>query len=138
MVKTIKIKRTYGLLFLVLFGVSIRTIGQNLSESKKRGEKVYETTCVTCHMTNGEGLSGAFPPLAKSDYLMSDVERSIKNILEGVNGEISVNGTTYYGAMVPYDSLTNQEIADVLNYVRNSWGNQGELIKPEAVAKLRK
>lgn len=135
MIKTKQIKIVF---FLVLTGVSFNGSSQNsLEESKKRGEKIYEKTCVTCHMFNGEGMPRAFPPLAKSDYLMADTKRSIEIILNGVNGEMKVNGVTYYGAMVPYNNLTDQEIADVLNYIRNSWGNEGDVIEPKAVAKVR-
>ena len=125
--------------FIGLITISFNAISQtNLNESKMRGQGIYDTNCVTCHMANGEGITGAFPPLAKSDYLMADTKRSIKTILEGANGEMKVNGTTYYGAMVGYNTLTDQEIADVLNYVRNSWGNDGKVIEPELVSHLRK
>lgn len=124
--------------FIGLIAISFNATSQtNAKESKMRGQGIYDTNCVTCHMANGEGITGAFPPLAKSDYLMADTERSIKTILEGANGAMKVNGTTYYGAMVAYNTLTDQDIADVLNYIRNSWGNEGDVIEAKAVAKLR-
>ena len=75
-------------------------------------------------MEKGEGIESAFPPLAKSDYMMADKNRSIKQILAGASGEMKVNGMTYNGEMPAID-LTDEQVSDVLNYVRNSWGNKG-------------
>jgi len=108
-----------------------------LKESMVRGEKLYATNCQSCHMANGQGVASVFPPLAKSDYLMKDKVRSIKQILYGAQGEMVVNGKTYNGQMMAYDMLSDQEIADILNYIRNTWGNKGEIVKPEEVAKVR-
>ena len=109
----------------------------DLKASVARGKEVYTTQCMTCHMEQGEGIEGTFPPLAKSDYLMADKKRSITQILHGLSGEIKVNGTIYNGEMAALE-LTDQELSDVLNYVRNSWGNKGEAVTPEEVKKLRK
>ena len=109
----------------------------DLKASIARGKEVYTTQCMTCHMEQGEGIEGAFPPLAKSDYLMADKKRSITQILHGLSGEIKVNGVTYNGEMAALE-LTDQEVSDVLNYVRNSWSNKGEAIIPEEVKALRK
>jgi mono/diheme cytochrome c family protein len=102
----------------------------DLKASIERGKEVYNTHCITCHMEKGEGLEGAFPPLAKSDYLMADKGRSIKQILKGASGEMIVNGKTYNGEMPAID-LTDEQVSDVLNYVRNSWGNKGAAVTPE-------
>ena len=87
-------------------------------------------------MENGEGLEGAFPPLAKSDYLMADKKRSIKQVLNGITGEIIVNKKKYDGDMPALD-LTDEEVSDVLNFVRNSWGNKGDAVLPSDVTALR-
>ena len=87
-------------------------------------------------MEKGEGMEGAFPPLAKSDYLMADKARSVKQILKGVSGEMTVNGTTYNGDMPAID-LTDEQVSDVLNYVRNSWGNKGTAVTPSEVKAQR-
>src|SRR5690606_29207462 len=71
----------------------------DLKASIERGKEVYNTQCISCHMEKGEGIEAVFPPLAKSDYLMADKNRSIKQILEGASGEIKVNGKTYNGEM---------------------------------------
>jgi mono/diheme cytochrome c family protein len=109
----------------------------DLKASIERGKEVYNTQCITCHMEKGEGIEGAFPPLAKSDYLMADKNRSIKQILEGASGEMTVNGKTYNGEMPAID-LTDEQVSDVLNYVRNSWGNKGAAVTPAEVTAQRK
>ncbi len=109
-----------------------------LKESITRGSEIYEDSCVTCHMPNGKGVTGSFPPLAKSDYLMSKREYSIKAIKFGQEGELMVNGDVYNNTMAPL-GLANNEIADVMNYITNSWGNKNEKIVTEAeVAKIKK
>lgn len=112
-------------------------ISPELKASIEKGKVIYESNCVSCHMPTGEGISGAFPPLAKSDYLMKDRERSIRQTIFGVEGEIVVNGETYYG-MMPPTGLNDEQVAHVLNYVRNTWGNSDpKLITKEEVAKVR-
>lgn len=100
----------------------------DLPASIERGKSIYETQCVTCHMAEGEGLPGVFPPLAKADYL-TDKNRLVKVVLQGVRGEMKVNGVDYNGEMTGF-TLSDQETADVLNYICNTWGNKAEAIKP--------
>ena len=108
-----------------------------LKASMESGKGVYAGVCLACHMQNGEGITGVFPPLAKSDYLMKDVDRNIKSLIEGLSGEIKVNGSTYNQVM-PASGLDDQDIADVLNYVMNSWGNKADkIISKKQVAKVR-
>lgn len=106
--------------------------GGEMAESMKRGAEIYSITCVACHQANGEGLPGAFPPLAKSDFLMADTHRAIRIIKEGFQGEMTVNGQPYYGIMPAHD-LDDRQLADLMNYIRNSWGNKGEMVKAEDV-----
>jgi len=108
----------------------------DLKASIERGKEVYDVQCITCHMEKGEGLEGAFPPLAKADYLMADKNRSIKQILKGASGDMIVNGKTYSGEMPAID-LTDEQVSDVLNYVRNSWGNKGAAVTPTEVKAQR-
>jgi len=108
----------------------------DLKASIERGKEVYDINCTSCHMEKGDGLEGAFPPLAKSDYLMADKARSIKQILNGASGEMVVNGKTYNGEMPAMD-LTDEQVSDVLNYVRNSWGNKGAAVTPAEVKAQR-
>ncbi len=107
-----------------------------LEESIKLGQEIYSNYCISCHMSEGAGIPGAFPPLAKSDYLMADKERSIHIVMYGLEGQIEVNGTTYNNIMTPL-GLTDKEITHVLNFVRNSWGNEGEVVAFEEVKAIR-
>ena len=111
--------------------------GDELQASIQRGQSVYLGTCSTCHQRDGTGLGSVFPPLAGSDYLMADVDRSIHIVLEGLTGPVEVNGTTYSGVMPPFANLTDHEIADVLTYVRNSFGNEGAAVEDAQVAAIR-
>lgn len=108
-----------------------------MKKSMERGKSLYMANCSSCHMPNGEGIKGTFPPVAKSDYMMEDLDRSIREILYGVSGEMVVNGVTYNGVMNAYP-FTDQETADVLNYIRNSWGNNGQYVSAEKVKSVRK
>lgn len=109
----------------------------NLKASVERGKGIYDTYCLSCHMEKGEGLEDVYPPLAKSNYLMADKKRSVQQVLYGVNGEIKVNGKVYNGDMTGFD-LTDQEASDVVNYIRNSFGNKGEAVTPEEVKAWRR
>jgi nitrite reductase (NO-forming) len=91
---------------------------------------------MACHQQEGQGLPGAFPPLANSDYLRENPERGISVLLDGLSGEITVNGATYNGVM-PAVQLSDEEVANVLTYVLNSWGNGGGEIAPQQVAAHR-
>jgi len=103
----------------------------NLKASMDRGKIIYETQCMSCHMAGGEGLEGVFPPLAKTDYL-NDKNRLVKVILLGVRGSMKINGVDYNGEMLGYN-FNDQEVSDILNFIRNSWGNKGEPILPTEI-----
>jgi nitrite reductase (NO-forming) len=102
-----------------------------------RGKQVYMQTCFVCHQTEGQGIEGQIPPLAKSDYLLADKDRAIRAVLQGLSGEIVVNGKTYNGVMVPLNNLSDHEVANALTYVINSWGNTGDAVSPDQVKKIR-
>jgi mono/diheme cytochrome c family protein len=108
----------------------------DLKSSVTRGKEVYTTYCVSCHMEQGEGIADVYPPLAKSDYLMADKKRSIQQVVKGVTGEIKVKGKVYNSEMTGFD-LSDQEVSDVLNYVRNSFGNKGAAVTPDEVKAAR-
>ncbi|MBI2890290.1 MAG: nitrite reductase, copper-containing [Nitrospirae bacterium] len=99
----------------------------------REGQQLFLTNCSVCHQPSGEGLMNVFPPLAKSDYLMEDKARSIHIVLNGLKGPVRVNGVDY-AAEMPKLNLTDDEIAAILTYVRNSWGNKGDMVMPEEVA----
>lgn len=103
-----------------------------LLQSMKRGEEIYQDFCINCHMHEGEGVVGVFPPLAGSDYLIEKRQESISAVKYGQKGEITVNGVKYNNIMLPL-YLSDEEVADVMNYVLNSWGNKGEFVTVEEV-----
>lgn len=109
----------------------------DLKASVTRGREVYVSYCISCHMDQGEGIESIYPPLAKSDYLMADKNRSIRQVLYGATGEMVVNGKKYNGDMTGVD-LTDSDASDVLNYIRNSFGNKGGAVTPTEVAAQRK
>lgn len=111
---------------------------KSLAEQLKDGKKVYASACQACHQANGLGLTGAFPPLVKSSWVLGDPARPIKFILHGLQGEITVLGNTYNGVMPPHkDQFNDQQIADVTTYIRNTWGNKAEAVKMSLVNELR-
>jgi mono/diheme cytochrome c family protein len=116
---------------------SFKNQGFDLKASIERGKDLYITYCMQCHMDSGQGLEGVYPPLAKSDYMMEDKKRSIQQVLYGTEEEMKVNGKTYNTKMEGVD-LKDEEVSDILNYVRNSFGNKGEAVTPDEVKGARK
>lgn len=104
-----------------------------------QGGAVYKTYCVVCHMENGLGAAGLNPPLVDTKYVLGDKEALILIALNGFNGEeLIVKGETYNGIMTPHNFLSDAELANVLTYVRNSWGNEASEVSVEEVAATRK
>lgn len=125
--------------FLFLF-VQFISLQQKkpIEQSIADGEEIYQDFCLQCHLSNGEGVSGIYPPLANSDYLFDDIDRSIRNIKYGLSGPIIVNDEEYNAVMLN-NGLDDEEISDVMNYILNSWGNKtNEMITKERVAKISK
>jgi nitrite reductase (NO-forming) len=104
----------------------------------EKGKQVYMGLCFACHQPDGKGLPAVFPPLAQSDYMLADRDRAVRVVLKGLTGPVTVNGKTYDSAMPPQEAaLTDQQVADVLTYVYNSWGNQGDAFKADHVKAIR-
>ena len=118
-------------LFLLLFLFSGKQ-DDPLASSMKRGQEIYQDFCINCHMQEGEGVPGAFPPLAGADFLLNNREASIHAVKYGQKGEIVVNGETYNNIMTPL-YLADEEVVDVMNFILNSWGNKGEMVTLEEV-----
>ncbi len=108
----------------------------SLAEKMERGKAVYTQNCFACHQASGEGIPNAFPPLAKSDYLNYDVHRSIGAVKYGLSGEITVNGTKYNSVM-PKQNISDEDIANVLTYIYNNWGNNKTEVTPEMVKRVK-
>ena len=107
-------------------------------QAKVDGEAVFTNICAACHQANGQGLPGAFPPLAGSDWLLKDPETPIRIVLHGLSGTIDVKGATFNNIMPEWGSrLSNQEIAAVLTYARSTWGNSAPEISEEMVETIR-
>ncbi len=120
------------LVFLVLLSsCAEKEKSPEFQQSILRGQVVYEDLCATCHRPDGLGVEGAFPPLAHADYLFENIEASIHGIKYGQQGEIVVNGNTYNGVMAA-QGLTDQEVADVMNYILNTWENNHDVMITEA------
>jgi len=108
-----------------------------VAEQVARGETLYVTNCGGCHQANGQGLAGAFPPLAKSDFLLADRQRAVAITLQGMTGPITVNGQQYNAVMPNMAHVTDDNLADILTYVFNSWGNDGGAVTAAEVADIR-
>ncbi len=109
----------------------------SMAEVMARGETVYLGHCAACHQPNGQGLPGAFPPLAGSDYLQRDRREVLTAAVFGLSGPITVNGVDYNGVMPSMGYLSDRELADALTYVFGAWGNDGSAVSVEEVAALR-
>ena len=105
--------------------------------SSPGGQRVYQTYCMGCHQAEGQGIPGTFPPLAKSDFLMADTGRAIETVLNGLTEPLEVNGQQYHGTMPPMGHLKDDDIAEVLSYIRSSWGNAGPPVSAAEVASVR-
>jgi len=101
------------------------------------GQVLFKGTCSVCHQDNGQGLPDVFPPLAQSDYLLKNPKRGIEIALNGLTGPVTVNGKAFNSVMPPMSQLNDDEIANILTYVLNSWGNDGGAISKEDVQKVR-
>jgi nitrite reductase (NO-forming) len=104
-------------------------------QQMEAGQMLYNGTCSVCHQNSGQGLPQVFPPLAGSDYLMADTRRAIEIVLNGLTGPVTVNGNEYNSVMPPMSQLTDDEVANILTYVLNTWGNDdGTVTSPEVAA----
>ena len=109
------------------------------SAKDRTGEEVYQQVCQSCHLVTGEGITGAYPPLAGSEWLAKENSVLIRIVLHGLMGEIQVRGRKYNNVMAAWGTQLNDiEIANVLSYIRSSWGNTLPPITSEEVAKVRK
>tara|TARA_B100001769_G_C21644376_1_gene359323 strand:+ start:111 stop:512 length:402 start_codon:yes stop_codon:yes gene_type:complete len=125
-------------LFFVSFIFKIIQKEKSFEESISDGKLIYEDFCIQCHLFNGEGIEKIYPPLNNSDYLLKNLDKSIYSIKYGLTGEIIVNGIKYNGVMAS-QGLEDDEIADVMNYITNSWDNNLNVqITTKRVSELKK
>lgn len=107
------------------------------TQAESSPEMLYTANCAPCHQPTGQGLPGAFPPLADSDYLLADLDRAIETVLKGLHGPITVNGQAYNSVMPGQHHLDDETVAEILNYVLRSWGNDGGQVTADRVAHIR-
>ena len=106
-------------------------------EQMRRGAAVYARTCIACHQPTGLGLPPVFPPLANAPIVAGNPELPVKFILQGLMGPITVNGMTYNSMMPPVAGVSDADIADVLTYVRQSFGNKANAVTADQVKAIR-
>jgi nitrite reductase (NO-forming) len=112
--------------------------GLNKEIQMEQGKAVYMQTCFVCHQPEGQGVIGQIPPLAKADFVTSNNHDDlIRGVLFGRTGEITVNGKKYNAVMTPQNNLSDDDVANVLTYVRNSWGNSATPVSSRDVARIR-
>lgn len=117
--------------------MSVATFADAEAQKPKTGAEVY-ATCTACHQANGQGLPGAFPPLAGSEWVTGRADIPIAIVLHGLQGEITVKGAKYNSVMMPWGTTFNdQEIANVVTYIRSQWGNKAPAVTAADVAKVR-
>ncbi|HZX26123.1 MAG TPA: copper-containing nitrite reductase [Telluria sp.] len=104
-----------------------------LEDQVKAGQALFLGTCSVCHQGKGEGIPGVFPPLAGSDYLNADHKRALGIVLRGLSGKVTVNGKEYDSVMPPMNQLNDDEVANILTYTLNSWGNKGGRVTADEV-----
>ena len=105
--------------------------------SINRGKAVYTQSCITCHQTDGAGVQGVNPPLIKTEFVLGDKARLINILLKGLNKELEIDGETYTNAMPPVTQLNDQQVADVLTFVRNSFSNKAGAVTVAQVKAAR-
>ncbi len=106
-------------------------------EIMERGKTVYDANCLACHQADGSGNPGMYPPLGQTEKVLGDKKELIRIVINGLSGEIEVKGDTYYQAMPPQGFLSDRQIADVLTYVRNSFGNSAPVVEEGEVNEVR-
>lgn len=111
-------------------------VAANLKERIEMGKRIYANTCSACHQPEGQGLKGAFPPLANSDYLVKDVNRAIGVVLNGLSGEVTVNGEKF-NSLMPGQVLSDEQVSNVLTYIFQDMNGKNVEVSPADVAKAR-
>jgi nitrite reductase (NO-forming)/hydroxylamine reductase len=136
------IKASYIVIVLVavylLYNLDQQKIQQKVTAVDQSGEGLYKQFCLSCHQPDGNGVRGMYPPLAGNPTITGPADSVITIVLKGLQGPIEVNGREYNQVMPAQDYLTDKQIADILTFIRSSWGNKAGPVKQEQVAKIRK
>jgi mono/diheme cytochrome c family protein len=102
-----------------------------------RGKQVYLEQCLACHQADAGGVENMNPPLIKTKWVLGNKTTLVQVVLKGMTGEVDINGDTYHNVMAPHNDLTDQQIADVLTYVRNNFGNKASAVTAAEVKAIR-
>jgi mono/diheme cytochrome c family protein len=131
--------KTLSLTFLLALTATANAEDKNTPspEVMKRGQAVYSRTCIACHQPTGLGIAPVFPPLAGSEWVAMSPSIPVRNILHGMTGPVTVKGTTYNSMMPAVAGLSDGDIADVVSYVRNSFGNTGSVVTEDDVKAIK-
>jgi mono/diheme cytochrome c family protein len=113
------------------------TMTAEMTQKMEAGKTVYNSYCIACHQQDGSGVPGAFPPLRETEWVNGEKDTLISIVLNGLQGPIEVNGEQYNNVMTPHNFLSDDEVAAVLTYVRNSFGNNASEVTADEVAALR-
>jgi len=141
-----RVKKTAPLIVLLLLfsgylEAQVKTVKKpqhrSLQAAVINGKKVYTANCLACHMADGAGFQHMNPPLIKTTYVLGDKTTLIKIVLNGFKEDVEINGQSYTNNMTPHATLTDREIADVLTYVRKSFGNKASAVTAAQVKKVR-
>jgi mono/diheme cytochrome c family protein len=108
-----------------------------LQASLDRGKQVYLQQCLACHQADGGGVQNMNPPLVKTKWVLGDKTTLVQVVLKGMTGEVDIDGDTYHNVMAPHSELTDQQIADVLTYIRNNFGNKARAVTAGEVKAIR-
>ena len=133
--------RRFSILFALGGGLFVLTTAfkpaqGGLTAQVTRGKQVYLEQCLACHQVDGLGVQGMNPPLSKTKQVLGEKAALIKIVLNGMQG-VEIGGEDYHGVMAPHPDLTDQQIADVLTYVRNSFGNKASAVTAAQVKTVR-
>jgi mono/diheme cytochrome c family protein len=108
------------------------------SASIERGKKVYADQCLTCHQVDGGGVQDMTPTLIKTKWVLGDKTQLVQIVIKGLKGgEVQIDGDSFHNVMPPHPDLTDQQIADLLTYVRNSFGNKASAVRVSEVTAAR-
>jgi mono/diheme cytochrome c family protein len=118
-------------------GASSTAGSGGLKASLDRGKEVYLQQCLACHQADAGGVPNMNPPLIKTKWVLGDKTTLVQVVLKGMTGEIEVNGDSYHNVMAPHSELSDQQIADVLTYIRNNFGNKARAVTAAEVKAIR-
>lgn len=131
-------KNLTPILFLtLLISLSFTNRYEYINQNSNPGKETYETFCIACHQADGKGQPGVNPPLVGSEWVNGDKTRLIKTVMQGLNEPIVINGFKYTNAMPAHDFLEDNDLAQLLTYVRNKFGETTDSVTVDDVKKVR-